>query len=333
MDSKLYRFIKSLLSSDISGRKREKYIFAGKILLSAGLIFYLYKRIEFAKLHDTFTSANIALVSIVVLMGFLNIYLQYYKWKLLCVVCLHETHKKRIFFSLIHGLAAGAFTPARIGEYVGRKFIFPDQTLFDVTITTAVDKFFLLFINLAAGSIAVVLFLHYTVFVNIYITTSLFILLTFGLLISGYFLLHEQLWDSILVQYLRQFSFLQGIAHRFKFLRKLDNKTLLRAMIINIAFYCCIVLQFAILVIAFHMQAGLLTAIWIGNLMFFTKALFPAVSLGEIGIREMISIYFVTQFGIPEAVGFNAAFLLFVINIAFPAILGMILYFVKPYVH
>jgi hypothetical protein len=330
MDSKLYIFLKNLFAPSVHEPKREKYIFAGKVLFSAGLIYYLYNRIEFSKLHETFTSANLVLVSVVALLGFLNIYLQYFKWKILCGACLNETSKKRIFLSLIQGLAAGAFTPARIGEYVGRKFSLPNQSLFDVTITTAVDKFFLLFINLAAGSIAVILFLHYAIFVNIYITTSLFILLTFGLLVSGYFLLHEQLWDSILVQYLRQFKFLQGISYRFKFLRKLDNKTLFRLMIANIIFYFCFLSQYAILVIAFHMQTNAATAIWIGSLMFFTKSLFPAISLGEIGIREMISVYFVSQFGIPEAVGFNAAFMLFIINIALPAIAGMILYFVKP---
>ncbi len=330
MDSKLYRFIKSLFAPENTGQKREKYLFAGKILFSAGLIYYLYNRIEFSRLNETFTSANVVLVSVVAALGFVNIYLQYYKWKILCEACLKETSKKRIFLSLIQGLAAGAFTPARIGEYVGRKFSLPNQTLFDVTITTAVDKFFLLFINLAAGSIAVILFLHFAVFVNIYITASLFILLSFGLLVAGYFLLHEQLWDSILVQYFRQFRFLQGIAHRFTFFRQLDNKTLLRAMIANIIFYFCFLMQYAILVIAFHMQTTVAMALWIGSLMFFTKSLFPAISLGEIGIREMISVYFVSQFGIPEAVGFNAAFMLFIINIALPAIVGMILYFVKP---
>jgi uncharacterized membrane protein YbhN (UPF0104 family) len=330
MDSKLYRFLKNLLAPDVSGKNREKYLFAGKILFSVGLIFYLYNRIEFSKLHDTFTSADISLLAIVVIMGFLNIYLQYCKWKILCVACLRETSNKRIFLSLIQGLAAGAFTPARIGEYVGRKFSLPNQSLFDVTITTAVDKFFLLFLNLAAGSIAVILFLHYALLVNLYITSSLFILIAFGLLLSGYFLLHEQLWDSILVQYLRQFKFLQGIAHKFTFLRQLDNKTLLRAMIVNIIFYICFLLQFAILIVAFHLQTNIITAVWIGSLMFFTKSLFPAISVGDIGIREMISVYFVSQFGIPEAVGFNAAFMIFIINIALPAIVGMILYFVKP---
>jgi hypothetical protein len=138
------------------------------------------------------------------------------------------------------------------------------------------------------------------------------------------------LWDSILVQYFRQFKFLQGIAHRFKFLRQLDNKTLLRTMIVNIIFYFCFVFEYAFLIVAFHLQTNVLTAVWIGSLMFFTKSLFPAISLGEIGIREMISVYFVSQFGIPEAVGFNSAFMLFIINIALPAVVGMILYFVKP---
>ena len=329
MKDSLLALGKKLSASGSSPAKKDYYVTAGKILFSLGLLYYLYTRVDFKTLSETLLHANRYALAIVGLMGFLNIYLQYSKWKILCVRCFNETGSKRIFISLMHGLAAGVFTPARIGEYVGRKFAFPNVSLFDITITTAIDKLFCLFINMAFGSVAVILFLHYTVFVNLYITGSLFVLLSFGLLASGYILLHEQLWDSVLVQYLRQFKPLQGIAHRFKLLRKLDNKTLLRSMLVNVVFYFCFVLQFAILIIAFHTQASLPIAIWVGSLMFFTKALFPAISFGEIGIREMISIYFVAQFGIPDATGFNAAFTLFIINIAIPAILGMLLFYKK----
>ncbi len=63
--------------------------------------------------------------------------------------------------------------------------------------------------------------------------------------------------------------------------------------------------------------------------MFFTKTLIPSISYGEIGIREAVSIYFVTAFSYPETVGFNASMTLFFINILIPSALGIIFLFVR----
>jgi hypothetical protein len=41
--------------------------------------------------------------------------------------------KKKIFYSLFQGFAAGAVTPFRLGEYFGRAFLFKDKTLVQVT--------------------------------------------------------------------------------------------------------------------------------------------------------------------------------------------------------
>ena len=159
---------------------------------------------------------------------------------------------------------------------------------------------------------------------------SLFVLLSFFLFAAGFFLLHEQLWDSVFIQYFKQVKLLKNIVYKFTLLRNLDNRTLLQLMILNIIFYLCFLFQFAILVIAFYGPAPLLTALWGGNLMYFAKSLIPAITLGEVGIREMTSMYFVAQFGIPSAAGFSAAFSLFLFNIAFPSFIGMLLFYKKP---
>lgn len=61
--------------------------------------------------------------------------------------------------------------------------------------------------------------------------------------------------------------------------------------------------------------------------MIFVKTLVPSIALGELGIREAASIYFLSFFQIQGSVAFNAAFLLFVVNILFPAVIGLVLLF------
>jgi hypothetical protein len=57
----------------------------------------------------------------------------------------------------------------------------------------------------------------------------------------------------------------------------------------------------------------------------FVKSVIPPISLGELGIREGVSVYFVKQLEENAAVGFNASISLFLINILLPALIGLIL--------
>jgi hypothetical protein len=63
--------------------------------------------------------------------------------------------------------------------------------------------------------------------------------------------------------------------------------------------------------------------------MMFVKGFIPAVSLGEVGVREWLSSFFITQFGELNAVGFNAAMFLFIINVLIPSVPGLFLMFKK----
>jgi len=57
----------------------------------------------------------------------------------------------------------------------------------------------------------------------------------------------------------------------------------------------------------------------------FAKTMIPPVSLGELGIREGASVYFLTQFGETASVAFNASIFLFIINLLIPALVGLVL--------
>jgi len=61
----------------------------------------------------------------------------------------------------------------------------------------------------------------------------------------------------------------------------------------------------------------------------FAKTFFPAVSLGELGVREGVSVFFLGQMGVSAAPAFNAALFIFFINILMPSLIGLIFLFKK----
>jgi uncharacterized membrane protein YbhN (UPF0104 family) len=69
--------------------------------------------------------------------------------------------------------------------------------------------------------------------------------------------------------------------------------------------------------------------LWAGALTFFVKTIIPFISFAELGVREAASIYFLSTFGVSGEVAFNAAFLLYFVNVLIPAFIGMFLLFKK----
>jgi uncharacterized membrane protein YbhN (UPF0104 family) len=94
---------------------------------------------------------------------------------------------------------------------------------------------------------------------------------------------------------------------------------------ISIAFYTCFILQFALLAAAFSGHFNFIHYIWAGNLVMFAKTIIPPVSLGELGIREGASVFFLHIFGEPNSAGFNASIFLFLINMLIPSVIGLFL--------
>ena len=76
---------------------------------------------------------------------------------------------------------------------------------------------------------------------------------------------------------------------------------------------------------AFTNHFSIINYIWAGILVMFAKTIIPAISFGDLGIREGASVYFIKQVGEAAAAGFNASIFLFLINILFPALTGLIL--------
>lgn len=308
---------------------KNKIFFIIRILIAAGLISFLVSYLNFSEIYSALEDANYILILLAASLLVVNVYLQFRKWKLTCKSILDEDNNKTIFISLLHGFAGGAFTPARIGEYFGRAVVFREKSLLQVTIATFLDKFFVLIILAFFGSVASILFIHYYYEASVYLTVSLFVVVftLFYLLIL--LLISPQFWDNFLFNRLRESKRLYKILGNLRVLKNLDKNYSFKMSFISFLFYTCYIIQFAILVSAFTHNYNYFDYLWSGNLVMFAKTFIPAVSLGELGIREAASVFFLGEMGVAETAAFNASIFLFMINVLIPSLIGLILLFKK----
>lgn len=298
-------------------------IISAKILISAGLLYYVISSVEYNQIILALKEANIAIIGIVILLGVVNIFLQYSKWRLTCVEVLEVKNNSKVFRSLFYGFSAGIITPLRIGEYFGRGIEFRDKSLVQVTVATLIDKFFPLIMVASLGSISSLFFIYLYYDVSIYIVLSLFILIFTFFYLLIILLLSNKFWDSVLFSKLNSSTRLKPFLDKLRIFESLDRTYFFKMLSISFLFYTCFLIQYALLVAAFSNHFDFVHYLWAANLIMFTKTIIPPVSLGELGIREGASVYFLTQMGETASVAFNSSILLFIINLLIPALIGV----------
>ena len=303
--------------------KKNTLIIAAKILISAGLLYYLINSVEYNQILFALNDANLTVIGLVIFLGVVNIFLQYSKWRLTCTEILGVLNNSKVFRSLFYGFSAGIITPLRIGEYFGRGIEFRDKSMVQVTVATLIDKFFPLLMVALLGSISSLFFIYIYYNVSIYIVLSLLILIFTFFYLLVMLLLSNRFWDSILFSKLNSSSRLKPFLEKLRIFESLDRTYFFKMLVISFLFYSCFLIQYSLLVSAFSNHFDFLNYLWAGNLIMFAKTIIPPISFGELGIREGASVYFLTQMGETASVGFNASIFLFIINLLVPALIGV----------
>lgn len=314
-----------LVYENIFTKNKSWLILIAKLFIALGILYYLISYVDYNKIVTALGEADVLLISTVFLLGFVNIYLQFLKWKLTCKTVLSETKNSKILTSLFYGLSAGAVTPMRVGEYFGRAIAFKNKPVLQVTAATLADKFFPLMIVVFLGSMASIFFLYFYYTVSVYIVLALFVVVFTMFYLIGLLIRSEKFWDGIFFKKLSNSKRFENLFLQLQSLKMFDKKYFTRMSVISLLFYFCFLLQYALLVSAFSHNTELLYYLWAGNLIMFIKTVIPPISLGELGIREGASVFFLTRFGELSSVAFNASIFLFVINILFPALIGLFL--------
>jgi len=308
-------------------KQKNNFKLIAKIIIAIALMYFLITYIHFDEIILALENANKEIIAFVFVLSFLNIYMQFLKWKVMCSSLLNIKDDNKIWLSLFYGFSGGIATPIRVGEYVGRAIPFENTSLVKVTVSTILEKFASLFLVLILGGIAGVYFInkYYTL---LYAVPVIILVVGLGLiviaLVKGYNLI-----SNFLNKLAYRYNFFEKLINELKLLKQLGRVSFYKLLMYSFLFYAVYIFQYALLALAFSQDGDLLHFIWAGTLVMFTKSFLSFISFADIGIRESASVFILNKMGFAKAIGFNAAIFLFLFNLLIPSIIGLVLLFKK----
>lgn len=311
-----------------------------RILILAATYGFLYNKIFYGKdwqqQYILFTGllnkpGIKTMLFIVVFLMLVNWGLESQKWRFMIARIEHVSFL-RSMMAVFTGASISFFTPNRTGEYFGRAFILDKASHVDGILITILGSMSQLLITILTGTLAMLVFIAKFlagneffsgyIYYGFVVLIILFDLLLLFLVVNVQFL--SVLRDKLLRSKLKKFRKHLAVFSDF---RPRDM-----AYVIGMSFlrYIVFTVQFLLLLNVFSVPVPFFDSVVIISLIFFVLSLVPTVTLTELGIRDSAAVYF---FGIwfGHSAGMSdsiligilsATTLLWVINLAIPAVIG-----------
>jgi hypothetical protein len=303
------------------------------VLATYGFLFYeLFVNNKFNDLNLNILNSNLSfyILAVVFLLMPLNWGIESIKWQFL-IRKVEKIKVKTAFKAVLTGSAISFFTPNRIGDFFGRVFILKKGDHLEGIFATIIGNLGQLFTTLILGSTALLFFLpnlNETYFNFGNLSLILIVILVFSI-------------NALLIFIFLNIGILHTLFSRFKYLEKwrfirhlqilqnFDTHELLKILGLSFLRFFVYSFQFYLVFYAFGIHLPLLSGLLIVFILFFTLTAVPTVAIAELGIRGLISLFVLRTFGPSElfvdALEANviaASSVLWLINLAIPAILG-----------
>lgn len=253
---------------------------------------------------------------------FLNIYLESIKWKIQ-INPIEKISNWKSFLSIFTGMTAGMFFPNRMGNFLGRIFMLEKGDRIKAAMVTIVGGMAQMIATVSIGLIASIFYVKK--YLVIICFASVLVIITLLLI---YFNIHLLKYFQILIpkkikekteEYLEVFT--------------LYKKTeLLKILITSFVRYFLYTFQFVLLIWAFGVPLTYFNAMIPISLTYLAMMIVPFITITEIAVRGSVSIMIFEKWlimnGINSTFGmmvFSASSLLWIFNIAIPAIIGLFL--------
>ena len=276
-------------------------------------------RISLDSLLDTIIN-NYSLIFIVVLMMFINWMLESLKWKFMIrkIEAISFFTSLRAIFS---GITVSSFTPNRIGEYGGRVFCLEKSDRIQAIFITILCSMAQLLTTIIFGSFAFFIlheqFLEDQYFIIEISRFSLLVLFVLNILfVLAYFNI------AFLIKFLWKFSFFNFLRQYINVISLFNFKDLLVTFLYSVFRYLVFSIQFLILLHVFSVDILLYNAILSAMLVFFFITLTPTITIAEIGVRGSMALLVFLKFSTNVIGILSSTFLLWIINLIIPAIIG-----------
>ena len=302
-----------------------------KIIIVLLGVFILYKKLIvnqnitdiLNEIKTSFTNKRqFALMNLAFILVSLNIYLEAIKWKFQ-IKPIENISNWKSFLSIFTGMTAGMFFPNRMGNFLGRIFMLEKGDRIKAAMVTIVGGMAQMIATVSIGLIAAIFYVKkYLViicFVSVLVIITL-LLIYFNIHLLKYFqILIPKKFKEKTEEYLEVFT--------------LYKKTeLLKILIISFVRYFLYTFQFVLLIWAFGVPLTYFNAMIPISLTYLAMMIVPFITITEIAVRGSVSIMIFEKWlimnGINSTFGmmvFSASSLLWIFNIAIPAIIGLFL--------
>ncbi|NIR51580.1 flippase-like domain-containing protein [candidate division KSB1 bacterium] len=261
-------------------------------------VLFLVRDIQIPFIVDAFKSARLSYLAPAFLLLGPNLLVQLLKWRYLLRLANPNVSVATAYKSFIIGYPLGFLTPGRVGE-VGRAFFVRDISRKTTAKLFVVDKFATLIVIGFSGVLGLLFLNNSSVSVYIVLAHSAILFLCLILFLPA---IREKIG-----------RFLGNVSFK--------PRDIAILFILSALFYLTFLSQLVILILAFEsVDVGSASAGAAAT--FLVKTLLP-VAAADLGIREGAAVYFCGQIGVGAAAAFNAAFLLFVINVVTPTLIGL----------
>lgn len=320
----------SLLKSVKQNKKLRSLSLKMVIILFMAWILYVqvFEKNDLSKLISQFYESlnqkdSWVLLSISICLMPINWLLESKKWKLL-VNNFQQFNIKQATYSILAGVSVAIMTPGRIGEYGGRLVGITKTNQPKAILANLISSLSQNIINVGIGMVGALIFMqkfmpmHQNIFLSLMFISAMVI--TVMLLI--YFridLLHG------ILAYLPDWNWIQKIRSSVSSFQEMDSKSLFSILGISMLRYITYLTQYVLLLFFFGVTDDIVASILGVMTIFFLQSNLPLPPALSVLARGEMAIFLWSVFTSNILGIIAASFLLWIINLVIPAILGTII--------
>ena len=301
-----------------------------KLVIAVYTVAYVYYKIFVGYTLDywvqeyrhTVAGVNWVLVALATVLLLANWGLEAVKWRYLMRA--HESVSLWLALKAVFsGTTISLITPNRIGEYAGRVVHLEKSDKVQAAFTTMVGSLSQLCVTVLLGCLCFMLQLD--VLLPQYNLTSRMVILMCTVVMLLSLVLYYNMW--VLGAVTSRFPLLHRFNRYLHVFEQYDMGQLTHVLLFSAVRYAVFTLQYLLLIHAFHVSISSSAALLMIPVIFLAQSLLPSFALTELGMRGPSAVFFfsLSATGLSQAGIMLSAYSLWIINLIFPSLLGLIL--------
>ena len=298
----------------ISNKTKQFLVLLLKVLVVVGAFYFIYDRLasneqlDWVKFQQlVWSKASIWSISLILMLSFLNRFLEILKWRNLVQV-IKPISIGEASEQVLGALTLALFTPNGIGEYAGKALFFEK-----------VKTKKIIFLNLICNGIQLVLTIIFGVFgllyfntnFNIISYTTVFILLGICVLTFGFFFMTKSIK-------FKGYS-IEKLLHKVNELPKSVHQ---KNIFLGVLRYATFSHQYYFLFLLFDIQIPYFLLMATITSVYFLASSLPTFQFLDFAIKGSVAVYFFGLLGVNEWIVVFISFLMWFLNTVIPVVIG-----------